>query len=290
LNVSDVGVAVSVLVEIGFTISVKTCVAFVPTPFDAANVIENVPLVVGVPLSTPVVALNVTPPGSVPFSLSVGIGVPVAVIMNVPTVPTVKAALFGLVIVGATFDEAGFTVSVKFCVALVPTPLDAVNVIEDVPLAVGVPLNTPLVMLNVTPVGGVTALNVGAGNPVAATVNVPATPTVRDVLFELVIAGAWFTVSVKFCVGLVPPAFVAVKAIGYDPPVPAPGVPLSAPVVVLNVTPDGSLPVSANDVGVPVAATWKLPTVPTVKVVLVPLLIVGAVAVAAAGPSGDIAV
>jgi hypothetical protein len=38
--------------------------------------------------------------------------------MNDPAVPTVKAALFAFVIA-----EAWFTVSVKLCVASVPTPL-----------------------------------------------------------------------------------------------------------------------------------------------------------------------
>jgi hypothetical protein len=67
--------------------------------------------------------LNVTPVGNVPVSLNVGLGVPVAVTVKVPTVPTVKVVLFALVITGAVF-----TVSVKLCVAAVPTPLLAVNV------------------------------------------------------------------------------------------------------------------------------------------------------------------
>ena len=54
----------------------------------------------GVPLSTPVVALNVTPLGSVPLSLRVGAGEPVTVTVNEPAVPTVKVALFALVMAG----------------------------------------------------------------------------------------------------------------------------------------------------------------------------------------------
>ena len=45
--------------------------------------------------------LNVTPPGSVPDSLSVGVGLPVAVTVKLPAVPTVKVALVPLVMAGA---------------------------------------------------------------------------------------------------------------------------------------------------------------------------------------------
>jgi len=79
--------------------------------------------VVAVPLSTPVVALKVTPLGSVPVSLRVGVGKPVAVTGNDPAVPTVNAVLLALVMAGASL-----TVSVKLWVAFVPTPLLAVMV------------------------------------------------------------------------------------------------------------------------------------------------------------------
>ena len=46
---------------------------------------------------------------------------------------------------------------------------------------------------------------------VAKTVNVPAAPTVNVVLFALVNAGAWSTVSVKFCTALAPTPFEAVN-------------------------------------------------------------------------------
>jgi hypothetical protein len=68
--------------------------------------------------------VNVTPVGSVPVTLSVGAGNPVAVTVNVPAVPTANVVLLALVIVGAVF-----TVSVKFCVASEPIPLWAVIVI-----------------------------------------------------------------------------------------------------------------------------------------------------------------
>jgi hypothetical protein len=75
----------------------------------------------------PVEALNVTPLGRAPDSLSVGAGLPVAVKVNVPDDPTVKVALDELVMAGGC---AWLTVSVKLCVALGATPLFAVKVSE----------------------------------------------------------------------------------------------------------------------------------------------------------------
>jgi hypothetical protein len=68
----------------------------------------------------------VTPLGRAPVSVKVGVGVPVVVTENVPAVPTVKVVLLALVIAGAALDV--LTVSVKACVAGVPTPLLEVNV------------------------------------------------------------------------------------------------------------------------------------------------------------------
>jgi hypothetical protein len=69
--------------------------------------------------------------------------------------------------------------------------------------------------LNDTPAGKApVSLNVGVGEPVAVTVNVPAVPTVKVVVFALVIAGTWFTVSVKFCVAFGNTPFAAVNVIG----------------------------------------------------------------------------
>jgi len=42
-------------------------------------------------------------------------------------------------------------------------------------------------------------VNVGAGNPVAVAVKVPGALVAKVTLFPLVIAGGWFTVSVKVC-------------------------------------------------------------------------------------------
>ena len=68
---------------------------------------------------------NVTPLGSAPVSVSVGVGAPVVVTVKLPDVlPTVKVAVFALVIAGAWF-----TVRVKLWFAGLPTPLLAVIVI-----------------------------------------------------------------------------------------------------------------------------------------------------------------
>src|SRR5262249_39023773 len=142
----------------------------------------------GVPDNTPVDALNVTPAGSVPASVIVGVGFPVAVTVNEPAAPTVNVVLLAEVMAGAWF-----TVRVKFCTAFGGTPFDAVNGIGYVPpvRAAGVPDSTFVDVLNVTPAGRVPAsVIVGVGFPVAVTVNDPATPTVNVVLFAEVITGA----------------------------------------------------------------------------------------------------
>src|SRR5436853_7919759 len=67
--------------------------------------------VAGVPLSTPVAVLNVTPLGSAPFSLNAGAGKPEAVTVKVPGVPSPNVAMLALVMTGTWA-----TVSVKLCV------------------------------------------------------------------------------------------------------------------------------------------------------------------------------
>ena len=85
-----------------FTVRVKAWVALGSVPLAAVKVMGKLPLAVGVPLNIPVEAVKVTPPGSAPDSLRVIGAVPVAVTWNEPAVPTVKAALLALVMVGAT--------------------------------------------------------------------------------------------------------------------------------------------------------------------------------------------
>ena len=80
-------------------VSVKLCTALGEMPFDAVNVMRNVPSAVGVPLRMP--ALNVTPPGSAPDSVILGVGDPVAVTVNEPATPSVKVVLLALVMTGA---------------------------------------------------------------------------------------------------------------------------------------------------------------------------------------------
>ena len=83
------------------TVSVKLCVASVPTPLCAVNEMGNVPLAVGVPLITPVAVLNVTPPGNGPDSESNGAGKPVATTVKVPAEPVVNVAELTLVMLAA---------------------------------------------------------------------------------------------------------------------------------------------------------------------------------------------
>ena len=72
-----------------FTVRVKLCVAFEPTPFAAINVRLNVPVAVGVPDKYPgrCVQREIPPAAMFTLMLSVGVGVPVAVTANVPVVP-----------------------------------------------------------------------------------------------------------------------------------------------------------------------------------------------------------
>ena len=73
----------------------------------------------------------------------------------------------------------------------------------------------PVAAVNVTPEGSAPdSESVGAGEPVAVTVNDPAVPAVKVALGALVIAGAWFTVRVKLCVALAPTPFCAVIVMG----------------------------------------------------------------------------
>src|SRR6202035_4003559 len=72
------------------TVRVKLWTASDPTPLWAVKVIGKEPLTVGVPESTP--PEKVTPAGRAPDSVMVGVGLPVAVTVNVPAEPFVKAA------------------------------------------------------------------------------------------------------------------------------------------------------------------------------------------------------
>jgi hypothetical protein len=85
------------------TVSVKLWLAGWPTPFAAVKVTAYVPPApaAGVPLSTPVDVLNVTPAGNAPDSVRVHDGNPLAVTVKLPALPTVNVALLVLVIAEA---------------------------------------------------------------------------------------------------------------------------------------------------------------------------------------------
>ena len=119
----------------------------------------------------------------------------------------------------------------------------------------------------------------GAGVPVNVAVNEPAVPTVNvsDVNGGgLEYPGAWSTVRAKDCVTGAPTLLVAVKEIGYTPPVFAAGVPESVAVpspLSTKETPNGRVPVSVSDgEGLGrlafVVTTVNTPADPTEKLVL----------------------
>src|SRR5262249_33508666 len=113
------------------TVSVSFWVAAAPTPLTAFRHSVYVPAVpaAGVPARVAVLprGMRVRPAGGADFAqrgrsalVIVWVGKPVVVTMNGPAAPTVNAALLALVNAG---DWP--TVSVKRCVAAVPTPLAA---------------------------------------------------------------------------------------------------------------------------------------------------------------------
>src|SRR6185437_12801021 len=149
---------------------------------------------------------RLTPVGGVSVSVIVAVGEPGAVTVKVPPVPATKLALSALVKAGA--DCAALTVSVKDCVAAVPTPLSALKCNVYVPAAADEPtvsVALPLLLVpRLTPVGGVSvSVIVAVGEPDAVTVKVPPVPAAKLALSALVNAGAVcaaLTVSVKDCV------------------------------------------------------------------------------------------
>jgi hypothetical protein len=169
------------LVKFGpsFTVSVKLCFA-VATLFAALNVIVYTPPVAaaGVPLNAPVPATNDTPFGSVPLSLNVGAGYPVAVTPNDRALPAVNVAAFALVIAGPSF-----TAKVNPCAAPVPIPFEACNVKPYTPPlpTAGVPPSVPAPLppsAKLTPPGNAPlSESAGGGAPIAVTAKFPAAPT-----------------------------------------------------------------------------------------------------------------
>lgn len=106
LDVPVVNVVLLALVIAGGapTLSVKSCTALVPAPFDAVNDIEKLPPVIGVPPSVPVpspLSWKLTPVGSEPCSVMLGVGDPVVVTVNENAEFRFAFVLFALVIAGA---------------------------------------------------------------------------------------------------------------------------------------------------------------------------------------------
>ena len=93
------------------------------------------------PLSFAVVPLTtkLTPAGKAPASVITGVGVPVAVTVNEPAEPTLKAVLLALLMTGLWL-----TVIAKLCDAFGVVPFAAENVLLKTPFAVGVPATVPV--------------------------------------------------------------------------------------------------------------------------------------------------
>ena len=71
-------------------------------------------------VAVPTPPLKLTPDGSVPVIVMVGVGTPVAMILNAPVLVIVNVVLFKLVITG---EEVGVTLTAAEAVALMPTEL-----------------------------------------------------------------------------------------------------------------------------------------------------------------------
>jgi hypothetical protein len=130
-----------------------------------------------------------------------------------------------------------------------------------------------------TPVGRApVSLRAGAGDPVVVIKKEPATCSVKVAVLPEVRALPRFTVRVKDWLTLAP-LLDAVKVSPYVPCVPTAGVPLRVPVPLplsVNVTPLGGVPPNVKAaVGIPEVVTVNEPGAPSVKVVLLPLVITG---------------
>jgi len=156
-------------------------------------------------------------------------------------------------------------------VATEPDPLRAVE-LEQETVAVG-------------PVAAIDHVGVPVGVippvPVTVTVKVSVVPVLEPT--TLTVGVNFAIVSVNFWGVALPATFVAFTHTVYVPAEPEPGVPDRAPALV-NVMPEGNVdgvhPANAAlenvAAGVPVAVVVKLPAVPTVKLVELALVMVGA--------------
>ena len=124
------------------TLSVKFCFAGVSIPFEAVSMIGNVPVTVGVPDRTP--PLNVTPAGSVPDSVMVGVGLPEAVNVKVPAEPFVK------VVEAAEVNAAG-ELPLGPGTAVQEKPLASPALAWNVTSVLQLSATTPLVLAHTSP-------------------------------------------------------------------------------------------------------------------------------------------
>ena len=163
--------------------------------------------------------------------------------------PTAPLAVAALVITGGPSVITNDTA----CAGLVPLALLAVTVTLVVPTAVGVPEIRPVVVLTVSPAGRAVALKlVGALAAVIWKLN--ATPVCPFAGPRLVTTGAIVEIE-KFTVCCaVAVAFCAVSRTAVLPL--ATGVPVTAPVLVFRVRPDGRGSSAPNRVGLLVATIW----------------------------------
>lgn len=129
-------------------------------------------------------SMKVTPTGSEPDSVKVGVGAPVAVTVNDPEVPSLNEAVVADVIVGAAVVAVTVNDTEVLCV-VVPVP---VTVIPDVPR--GVDVAVVMVIVEDWPEDTVVGLKVAvtpAGSPDPLRVSCSGEPPVTAVLMVLLV-------------------------------------------------------------------------------------------------------
>jgi hypothetical protein len=206
------------------------------TPFASTTLRVKLPAAVGVPVTAPVVALRVNPAGSVPTTEKVyGEVPPVTVIAPLlkatPTSPLVTEEQLSV----------GPAMMVIAQVPVAETPLASTTLIVKLPAAVGVPVTAPVEAFSVRPAGSVPTTEKVYGEVPPVTVIAPllkATPTSPLVTEEQLSVGPAMIVIAQVPVAETP---FASTTLSVKLPA-AVGVPVTAPVVVFNVSPAGSVP------------------------------------------------
>jgi hypothetical protein len=206
------------------------------TPFASTTLRVKLPAAVGVPVTAPVVALRVNPAGSVPTTEKVyGEVPPVTVIAPLlkatPTSPLVTEEQLSV----------GPAMMVIAQVPVAETPLASTTLIVKLPAAVGVPVTAPVEAFSVRPAGSVPTTEKVYGEVPPVTVIAPllkVTPTSPLVTEEQLSVGPAMIVIAQVPVAETP---FASTTLSVKLPA-AVGVPVTAPVVVFNVSPAGSVP------------------------------------------------